>query len=128
MWRVILVSLSLPFAGCADETISGYADPLATYRLLEIDGARFGSSASIAFPEEGKAAGEAPCNRWLADQTAPYPWISLGPIAATRRACPDLADEQIFFESLAEMTLVEVQGGVLILSNEDGREMSFRAE
>ena len=128
MWRLLMTSLVLPFSGCADETVSGYADPAAVYLLAEIDGEAFGSRASMSFPEEGQATGEAPCNRWSAAQSAPYPWLELGPIAATRRACPALEDERRFFEALAEMTLVEVQGDVLILSNDDGREMTFQAE
>ncbi|NNE81738.1 MAG: META domain-containing protein [Silicimonas sp.] len=128
MWRVLVLSLVLPFAGCADETVSGYADPDAVYVLAEIDGKAFDARASISFPETGRAFGEAPCNRWSADQTAPYPWLALGPIAATRRACLAMADEQVFFAALADMTLVEVQGDTLILSSEDGTEMIFRAE
>ena len=128
MWRFLILSLVLPFSGCADETVSGYADPGATYVLTEIAGQAFEARASISFPEEGRALGEAPCNRWSAEQTAPYPWLTLGPIAATRRACTAMTEEQAFFDALATMTLVEVQGETLILSNEDGAEMVFRAE
>lgn len=123
----IAVLLALPAACAGDETISGYADPGAIYVLAEIDGAPFPARATIAFPDEGRAAGDGPCNRWSAAQTAPYPWFGLGPVAATRRACPDLAAEGAFFEALGAMTLAEVQGPVLILSNEAGREMAFRA-
>ena len=49
-------------------------------------------------------------------------------MAVTRRACPELAEETRFFQTLEDMTLAEVQGPVLILSNEDGTEMVFEAE
>lgn len=49
---------------------------------------------------------------------APYPWIELGPIAVTRRACPELAMEQQFFSALGRVSLAEVNGSVLILSGE----------
>lgn len=124
----LLPLLFLPLAACADETISGYADPDATYRLAEIGGTAFPASATIAFPAEGEVRGTAPCNAWSATQSAPYPWFTLGPIAATRRACPDLAAEMLFFDTLARMTLAEVQGQVLILSSEDGTEMVFRTD
>ena len=128
MWRFLILAFTLPFAGCADETISGYADPNAVYHLQEIDGAPFQATATISFPETGRAMGRAPCNAWSAEQSAPYPWLKLGPIAATRRACLDLEAEGVFFAALSAMTLAEVQGDVLILSDEDGRTMVFRAE
>lgn len=118
----------LGLLGCADETISGYADPEAAYRLVEIDGTEFSARATIAFLEEGTASGEAPCNAWSATQSVPYPWFELGPIAATKRACSDLSEEARFFDALGQMTLVEVQGPILILTNDDGREMVFKAE
>ena len=122
----LLLALALP--ACADETISGYADPSAIYRLTELYGQSVTAHATITFPDQGQARGVAPCNSWSASQTAPYPWFRLGPIAATRRACADLVNEQRFFDALSGMTLAEVQGPVLILSNDDGREMVFRSD
>ena len=91
--------LLLPFLllGCSDETISGYADPAAVYRLTEIDGEAFRPRATIAFRSRGRAEGDAPCNTWSADQSVPYPWFELGPIAVTRRACPELEAEGQFW-------------------------------
>ena len=128
MLRFLFLALTLPFLGCADETVSGYADPTAVYRLVEIDGVAFAARATISFPEEGRIVGEAPCNRWSAGQDAPYPWFAPGPIAATRRACPELEAETRFFEALGRMSLAEVQGPILILSSDDGLEMVFRVE
>ena len=126
--RFLFLGMTLSFLGCADETVSGYADPAAVYRLKEIGGEAFAARATITFPEEGQIVGEAPCNRWSAGQSAPYPWFDPGPIAATKRACADLVAETRFFQVLAAMTLAEVQGPVLILSNDDGVQMVFRAE
>ena len=123
--RYVLIAFAL--LSCADETVSGYADSDAVYSLTEFDGAAFSSTATITFPEAGRVAGEAPCNLWSATQSAPYPWIELGPIAATRRACPDLEAETMFFEALGAMTIAEVSGDVLILSNDGGRSMVFQA-
>lgn len=128
MLRLFFLAMTLPFLGCADETVSGYADQTAVYRLAEIDGVAFGARATISFPGEGRIEGESPCNRWSAAQGAPYPWFDPGPIAATRRACPDLDAEARFLRALAGMTLAEVQGPVLILSDDNGLEMVFRAE
>ncbi|MEM9580800.1 MAG: META domain-containing protein [Pseudomonadota bacterium] len=43
-------------------------------------------------------------------------------------ACPDLAQETLYFDALERMSLVEVQGDTLILSNDTGEQMVFRAE
>ena len=45
-----------------------------------------------------------------------------------KQADPDLDAEGRFFAALETMTLAEVQGAVLILSSEDGKEMLFQAE
>ena len=124
MRLVSLFLLSLPFS-CADETISGYADPKATYRLQELSGEIFAARATISFPEEGQVKGNAPCNTWSAQQSAPYPWIEISQIQVTRRACTALADEQRFFDALQKVTLAEVQGELLILSNDTGAMMVF---
>ena len=55
-----------------------------------------------------------------------YPWFELGLMRATRMACGDLPAEREFFAMLATMTLAEVSGDVLILSNPDGAEMVFQ--
>ncbi len=123
--RLILL-LSLFTVGCSDETISGYADRDAVYRLTELGGEPFTAKATISFPEEGRAVGQGPCNTWSAEQSVPYPWIDLGPIAATRRACPDLEAEAKFFEALASVSLAEVSGNVLLLTGEV--EMVFKAD
>ena len=95
------------------------------YALSELNGAAFPARATIGFPEEGKVVGDGPCNGYSAAQSAPYPWIALGPVAATKRACPDLEAEVAFFEALSRMTLIEVSGSALILSNDDGESLVF---
>ena len=45
----------------------------------------------------------------------------------TRRACPELPEETAFFKALEQMTLAEVVGETLILSNTEGGEMVFEA-
>lgn len=125
-WITALCTFLGLTACAADETISGYADPAAVYSLLSINAAPFPASATISFPEQGQARGTGPCNTWSAPQSAPYPWFELGMMRATRRACPYLDAERIYFDTLRQMTLAEVSGDVLILSNPDGQEMVFK--
>ena len=61
-------------------------------------------------------------------QTAPYPWFDLTRMVSTKRACPALAAEHAYFAALLEMSLVEVSGTIMILSNDHGREMVFSAQ
>ena len=42
-------------------------------------------------------------------------------------ACPELEAESAFFAALEDMSLVEIVGPTLILTNEAGREMVFEA-
>lgn len=126
--RIAALALIFAIPACADETISRYARPGATYTLSELDGMAFSAPATITFPKKGTATGTGPCNTWTAAQSAPYPWIDLGPIAATRRACPDLDAEAAFFAALEVMTVAVAEDGILTLSNDAGREMVFVAD
>ncbi len=111
-----------------DETIAAYGAEAVTWVLAEVDGTDPDTSLTLQFGEDGLVSGSAPCNRFSAQNTAPYPWFTLTPIAATKRACPDLAQEQQFLTLLQSMTQSEISGTVLILRTEDRREMLFRAE
>jgi len=127
MRLLALISL-MALAGCwQDETLTGYGAADRLWVLESVDGSAFAARAELEFPEEGKITGKAPCNRFFADQTAPYPWFTLGPIGSTKMACPAMEAEARFLGALAEMTLSEVAGDTLILSNDAGREMVFRA-
>lgn len=122
----LMVAGVLALSGCLrDETIAGFVDSAVTYHLVEMDGAAFAQRATIAFPEPGRVTGKAPCNSYFAIQSVPYPWFALEGIGATRMACPDLPAEAAFFDALEGMTLAEVSGATLILSNSLGRQMVF---
>ncbi len=120
--------LPLLLGYCADETLTGYGAQGQEFVLVSINDQPFPARATIRFPEEGQIAGEAPCNSFSATQDVPYPWFKAGPIAATKRACPDLEAEALFFRTLSEMTLSEVSGPNLILSTAEGDTMVFLAE
>lgn len=122
---IILVCFAL--AACRDETVAGYGALGATWQLTELDGAPFAAKATLQFDEGGNITGDAPCNRYFGKQSAPYPWFTVEDIGATRRACPALEQESTYLTALSEMTLSEVSGNTLILSNDAGREMVFRA-
>lgn len=124
-----LISLiGLGLAACrGDETIAAYGAADIIWYLAEMDGLPFNAAASLQFPESGVISGSAPCNSYSAVQDAPYPWFDAQKLSVTRMTCDDLAAEGRFFQALQTMTLSEVSGGTLILSNDAGRELVFRA-
>lgn len=120
-WLILLMLL----AACrGDETVTGYGGA-GSWRLVSVDGAPFAAQATLVMEASGAISGAAPCNRFSAMQTAPYPWFELGPLRVTRRACPQLAEEALFLDGLSAMTVSEVAGDTLILSDSEGREMVF---
>lgn len=123
---LLLIAMSI-LGSCKDETVSGHGGAGAAWALESIDGTPFPARATLSFPEEGTLAGEAPCNRYSGAQTLPYPWFRVKALVATKRACADLEAETRYLRALEEMTLVEVAGDTLLLTNEAGREMVFRA-
>lgn len=110
-----------------DETVRDYGGIGKIWTLQELSGKKFTASAMLAFTQAGKIAGDAPCNSYSATMSAPYPWFEAGPIAATKRACPNLREETAFFHALSKVTLSEVLADTLVLSNPDGLEMVFKA-
>jgi len=110
-----------------DESVTAYSKHDGTFQLLSLNGDLFEARATIDVRVSGTVSGHGPCNAYRTSQTAPYPWLTLGPISATRRACPDLDAEALFLETLATMTIVEAANENLILSNEAGDRMVFYA-
>lgn len=118
----------LALAGCRDdETVGAYGAADRVWTLVELDGTAFQQRATLTFPTNDEIAGNAPCNSYSGAMAIPYPWFEAGPLAVTRMACPELEAETRFFSALADMTLSEVAGDFLILSNDEGREMLFQS-
>lgn len=128
MLRLVFIAGLFGLGQCGnDETVAGYGGADRIWQLTEIDGTAFDATATVTFPESGKIAGKAACNSYSGKMDAPYPWFETGPLAATRMACPELASETTFLTALGEMSQSEVSGDTLILTNESGREMVFKA-
>lgn len=122
------LALPLLLGLCApDETISGHADRDTTWHLTELNGVPAAFEATLRFPEAGRVVGTGPCNGFAARQGAPYPWIAIEAIVATRRACPDLDGEAAFFRALGAAKLVEASDAMLLLTDDLGRVTAFEA-
>jgi heat shock protein HslJ len=122
-----IVACALVSACARDETLTAYGAAGATWQLVEINGATFDAPATVTFPEPGQIAGRAPCNAFSGRVTVPYPWFATGPLAVTRALCPAIAAETRFFAALDAMRIAEVTGDTLVLSDEMGRSMVFKA-
>ena len=119
----------LVLGSCArDETAAAYGGADKVWRVVEIDNVPFAARATLTFPEPGQIAGDAHCNSYRADMTAPYPWFDAGPIASTRKQCPDYASETRFLNALADMNLSEILGDTMILSTPEGRSIILKAD
>lgn len=122
------VFLILALAACTpDETVSGFADQETPFTLVEWNGAPTEIDATISFGPDGAFSGRAPCNRYFGKTDVPYPWFRSGPIGSTRMACAALSAERLYFEQLHAMTLIEVSGPLILLTNDDGARLLFRA-
>ncbi|MCD2361295.1 META domain-containing protein [Sulfitobacter mediterraneus] len=127
-WIAALIPLSL-VAGCfADETLRGHGAADKIWVLAEARDFTATPSITLTFPEQGRIVGQAPCNSYGTTMDVPYPWFETGPIAATKRACPELETEVAFFDALGSATLSEVFGNTLMLSDDDGMLMVFRSD
>lgn len=104
--RLVVVIMSFLIAGCASQAGSGPgaapvpADPAglagAEWNLTDLGGRALldGIPATLAFPESGKVAGKASCNRFSGTVTVKDAAISFGALATTRMACEAAIDEQ----------------------------------
>lgn len=122
--HLIIIALIL-FTWRPDETIRAYGAGDDIWHVQTLNGVDFTASATFRFSARHKIAGQGPCNSYSATMDIPFPWFGTGPIAATRRACPDLAAETAFFETLRAATQSEVRDGKLTLSGDDGVLMTF---
>jgi heat shock protein HslJ len=125
--HLLFAAAFVTLAADRDQTVRAYQKPQTLWILTELQGAPFDAHAEMQFPQAGVITGKAPCNNYRAALTLPYPWFASGPIAATRRACPDLAAETAFFNALEAATLSEVTEDTLTLSDENTVLLVFKA-
>ena len=112
--------------GCvADESLSAYGGAGQSWTLKELNQTAFETPATLNLTTPGEISGQAPCNSYRAQQTAPYPWFEVKALVTTRKACPALEQERTYLNALQSMSEAEIAGDVLILRNDSGQEMIF---
>jgi heat shock protein HslJ len=90
-----------------------------------MDGRPVDVRTTLQIGDDNQISGQAACNRYSVTNRAKLPALQLGPIRATRMACPWLAEEQAYFDALSRMTALRIAGGTLLLTGPAGERMEF---
>ncbi|MGR3662497.1 MAG: META domain-containing protein [Paracoccaceae bacterium] len=80
---------------------------------------------TIVFGEDGSLSGQGPCNRYNGTHATSFPDTSFGPMAVTRRACIDGADENAYFAHLGKVSEIRLAQNRLRLIQPDGTELTY---
>ena len=125
MAKLVPLALLLVISGCAATTpVPKQADLIGQWHIESIGDRPVidRSPAAIEFTNEGRAGGNASCNRFTGAYTLSGSELSFGPLAATKMMCPDaLMDQEIrFLAALDRVAGVQIQQELLILQDENG--------
>lgn len=116
--RCLLLALPLAAAGCAGISAAPAPVLVGTEWRLESLGGRdvpASSQATLNFPESGRVAGNASCNRFFGTYTQTGQKISFSQMGSTRMACigPAAEQEGRYLAALQKATGFEMEGGRL---------------
>ncbi|MBJ6372683.1 META domain-containing protein [Sedimentitalea sp. CAU 1593] len=126
MRRALTGLACLPLTGCAgDETLTAYGADHRVWRLVEVKGDTRPPPLLLTFAAAGQIQGRTACGEFAGELAAPYPWFEIRPVP---RSTPPCRADATVLSALAGMTQSEVSGDVLILRNDSGGEMVFRAD
>ena len=115
---------ALALAACVTPALSEDEIAGVDWLLVGLEGQTVDWAASLRI-EGDKLSGKAPCNRWFGTNAAALPAVAIQGIGATKMACPDLAAESAYFETLQAMQAVEADQERLFLIGPEGRTMEF---
>jgi heat shock protein HslJ len=85
-------------------------DLLKEWTVIKIKGLeQLTASPTMIFEKEDfKVAGFAGCNTYFSTYTISGNTLSLGPAGATRKLCPDMSVEDVFFKNLPDIARYEI--------------------
>lgn len=127
MRLALLVSAAFSLTACVTPALSDPEIAGVDWHLVGFEGQEVDWEASLRLDGD-KLSGKAPCNRWFGTNAASLPAVSIEAIGATRMACPDLAAESAYFETLQAMQRAELDQGHLFLIGPEGRIMEFATD
>ena len=125
---LLLLAACAPAAPKSEVPEGNWLLPGTTWKLAELDGKPYPARAEATLTEDGRIAGQAPCNRFTADYVGRWPYLSfrLGPV--TRMACPDLPAETAFFAALGKVNHAALDADGLLLTGPGEVSMRFARE
>ncbi len=122
MIRKTLAALLL-LAACTQGEAGGVTEAAIAHdwRLVSLNGQAFAARATLDLTEAGRAAGQAPCNRYFGAREGELPAFRLAGVGATRMACADLAAEDDFLRALGAVRAAALEEGRLVLTGPEVR-------
>ncbi|MGE0745377.1 MAG: META domain-containing protein [Rhodospirillales bacterium] len=121
-WALAVAAAAL--AACS-ATGDGASTPQGRWTAQEIGGRAVAEPArtTLEIVADGRAFGIGGCNRYSGTARVSGAAIALGPMAATRMACPppQMDQEQRFFEALATVARWRIEDRALLLLDGDGK-------
>ena len=77
--------------------------------------------ATITFDANGKLTGNSGCNQLGGNYEIKGDQIAFGPIASTRKRCPDaqMSQEDIVLQVLTGSAKLKIEGNILTITNKD---------
>jgi len=126
---VLVLVLTAGLAGCGDDEAGAPAaaslPPTPWTLAAGIDVAGWEDVAPSVTFEHRKAAGFTGCNQFTAPYTVDEEKLEIGPVAATQMACtgPAAEVERAFVAALEQVSSWRIDGGELVLLDDDGEEL-----
>jgi imidazolonepropionase-like amidohydrolase/heat shock protein HslJ len=111
-------------ANASDASLAGKEWTLESLGSEAIAPATGGRPVTITFGADGRVSGSGGCNRFSGAYTLRGDALELGPLAATKMACPAMALESRVFEMLRQARRWRVGSGALELADASGKALA----
>ena len=110
------------------DSSAGFAFTGMDWQLITINETVVDSDAglSIRFEDDGKISGHGGCNSFFSSYTLSESTIDIGPVGATRMACPEpqMQLERLYFEALENAAAIEVRGSRMRLADRENNTLA----
>lgn len=132
-WGLMRIKVSMAVAivlTCCSplpDTVGEAAPASTVWTLTEVNGGEANFGATLRLLNSGRVLGSGPCNAFEAVQAAPLPWVEFTNFTSGSRDCAQAREEEAFLLALQSMDFAEVAGSSLLLSNDAGQSLFFRA-
>lgn len=123
----LLVSVSL-LTSCGSSDNSGKTSKTSlkktSWVLFQLNGNTLKSERDVTINFSGsdnKVSGTAPCNNYSGTFNSSSGNLSFGPLASTKRMCPEMENETLFLNALQNTSSYKISGSELNLFDSGGK-------